>query len=97
MNQKVREPFLRTRMLNFLLGIIILALVVVVIVRDSNTEIFQMLIFALAAIENFIGATVSFSEKKRVRGNVYVLHSFPPASVAFVRFPFPLRSRCLHP
>ena len=73
MNQKVREPFLRTRMLNFLLGIIILALIVVVIVKDSNTEIFQMLIFALAAIENFIGATVSFSEKKRVRGNVYAI------------------------
>ena len=73
MNQKVREPFLRTRMLNFLLGIIILALIVVVIVKDSNTEIFQMLIFTLAAIENFIGATVSFSEKKRVRGNVYAI------------------------
>ena len=73
MNQKVREPFLRTRMLNFLLGIIILALIVVVIVKDSNTEIFQMLIFALAAVENFIGATISFSEKKRVRGNVYAI------------------------
>ena len=73
MNRKVREPFLLTRMLNFLLGIIILALIVVVVVKDSNTEIFQMLIFALAAIENFIGATVSFSEKKRVRGNVYAI------------------------
>ena len=73
MNRKVREPFLLTRMLNFLIGIIILALIVVVVVKDSNTEIFQMLIFALAAIENFIGATVSFSEKKRVRGNVYAI------------------------
>lgn len=73
MNQKVREPFLFIRTVNFILGIIILALIVVVIVKDSNTEIFQMLIFALAAIENFIGATVSFSEKKRVRGNVYAI------------------------
>ena len=73
MNQKVREPFLLIRTVNFILGIIILALIVVVIVKDSNTEIFQMLIFALAAIENFIGATVSFSEKKRVRGNVYAI------------------------
>ena len=73
MNRKVREPFLLTRMLNFLLGIIILALIVVVVVKDSNTEVFQMLICARAAIENFIGATVSFSEKKRVRGNVYAI------------------------
>ncbi|MBR4139506.1 MAG: hypothetical protein IKT88_06060 [Lachnospiraceae bacterium] len=73
MNRKVREPFLLTRMLNFLLGIIILALIVVVVVKDSNTEVFQMLIFALAAVENFIGATISFSEKKRVRGNVYAI------------------------
>ena len=73
MNRKVREPFLLTRMLNVLLGIIILALIVVVVVKDSNTEVFQMLIFALAAVENFIGATISFSEKKRVRGNVYAI------------------------
>ena len=73
MNRKVREPFLLTRMLNFLIGIIILALIVVVVVKDSNTEVFQMLIFALAAVENFIGATISFSEKKRVRGNVYAI------------------------
>ena len=73
MNRKVREPFLLTRMLNFLIGIIILALIVVVVVKDSNTEVFQMLIFALAAVENFIGATISCSEKKRVRGNVYAI------------------------
>ena len=41
MNRKVREPFLLTRMLNFLIGIIILALIVVVVVKDSNTEVFQ--------------------------------------------------------
>ena len=32
-----------------------------------------MLIFTLAAVENFIGATISFSEQKRVRGNVYAI------------------------
>ena len=73
MSQKVREPFIITRTVNFVLGLIILALMVVVLVKKTDTEIFEMLIFVLAAIENFIGATISFSEKKRVRGNVYAI------------------------
>ena len=43
--------------------------------QDTGTEKFEMLIFFLAAIENFIGATVSFSERKKVRGNVYAIVS----------------------
>ena len=73
MSQKVKEPFLKTRVLNLILGMVILALILVAIVKDSNTEIYEMLIFALAAIENFIGATVSFSERKKVRGNIYAI------------------------
>ena len=73
MSQKVREPFIITRTVNLVLGLVILALMVVVLVKRTDTEIFQMLIFVLAAIENFIGATISFSEKKRVRGNVYAI------------------------
>ncbi len=73
MSQKVREPFIITRIVNLVLGLIILALMVVVLVKKTGTEVFQMLIFVLAAIENFIGATISFSEKKRVRGNVYAI------------------------
>ena len=73
MKPKVREPFFVTRAVNFILGIAILALVVAVIVMDGNTEIFEMLIFLLAAVMNFIGATVSFSERKKVRGNIYAI------------------------
>ena len=73
MNQKVREPFIITRIVNLILGLIILALIVVVLVKKTDTEIFKMLIFVWAAVENFIGATISFSESKRVRGNVYAI------------------------
>ena len=73
MKRGLREPFFITRAINFILGVIILALMLVVLIKKSGTEIFEILIFALAAIENFIGATISFSEKKRVRGNVYAI------------------------
>ena len=73
MKHGLREPFFITRAINFVLGIVILALILVVLIKKSGTEIFEMIIFALAAIENFIGATISFSERKRVRGNVYAI------------------------
>ena len=73
MKPKVREPFFITRAMNFLLGIVILALVVVTLVMKTNTEIYQMIIFVLASIMNFVGATISFSESKRVRGNIYAI------------------------
>ena len=73
MKRGLREPFFITRAINFILGVIILALMLVVLIKKSGTEIFEIIIFALAAVENFIGATVSFSEKKKVRGNVYAI------------------------
>ena len=73
MNQKVKEPFLYTRIFNLILGITILGLLFAVLIKKDGTEIFEVLLFALAAVENFIGATVSFSEKKRVRGNIYAI------------------------
>ena len=73
MNKKVREPFFITRTINLILGIIILVLMVLVMLNIGNRDIFKMLIFALAAVENFIGATISFSEQKRVRGTVYAI------------------------
>ena len=73
MNKKVKEPFLGPRIVNFLIGLVILALVVVVLVKREGTEIYEMILFALAAIENFIGAIVSFSEQKKVRGNIYAI------------------------
>ena len=56
MKRGLREPFFITRAINFILGVIILALMLVVLIKKSGTEIFEILIFALAAIENFIGA-----------------------------------------
>ena len=73
MNQKVKEPFLYTRIFNLILGITILGLLFAVLIKKEGTEIFEVLLFALAAVENFIGETVSFSEKKRVRGNIYAI------------------------
>ena len=73
MKRGLREPFFITRAINFILGVIILALMLVVLIKKNDTEILKIIIFALAAVENFIGATISFSEKKRVRGNVYAI------------------------
>ena len=73
MSKKVKEPFLGTRTVNFIIGLVILALVVVVLVKREGTEIYETILFALAAIENFIGAIVSFSEQKKVRGNIYAI------------------------
>lgn len=73
MNKQVKEPFLLVRAFNLLLGIIILALIVVRMVTQNNAQIYEMIIFALAAVENFIGATISFSQQKKVRGNVYAI------------------------
>ena len=73
MNKKVKEPFLGIRTVNFLIGIVILALVVLVLLKREGTEIYEMILFALASIENFIGAIVSFSEQKKVRGNIYAI------------------------
>lgn len=73
MNKKVKEPFFLSRVLNMILGIIILALIIVVIMKDTGTEIYEMLIFALAAAENFIAATICFLQQKMVRGNMFAV------------------------
>ena len=71
MNKKAREPFLIARICNLILGIAILVLLVMALVKENNTGILSVLVFALAAIENFIAATIHFSEQKKVRANVY--------------------------
>ena len=73
MNKKVKEPLFGIRMVNFLLGITILSLVVISMVQKDGIDLIETIIFALAAIENFIGATISFSEHKKVRGNIYAI------------------------
>ena len=73
MNKKVKEPFLTARAVNMVLGFIILLLILLVIYKDSHTEFFQVMIFALASVMNFIAATVYFSEKKKLRGNIHAV------------------------
>ena len=73
MNKKVKEPFLVGRTLNMVLGFVILLLILLVIYTDSETKVLEIIIFALAAIANFVTATINFSEKKKIRGNLYAI------------------------
>lgn len=73
MNKKVREPFFVSRLLSMLIGIIILGLLAFVLVRGGDTAIYEMIIFALAAVENFIAAIICFVQQKTVRGNMYAI------------------------
>lgn len=73
MSKKVKEPFSAVRMINLVLGFIILTLIFVILTKSGDTKIYEMIVFALAAIENFIAATVGFSEKKKMRGNAYAI------------------------
>ena len=73
MNKQVKEPFFGTRMVNFLLGVTILSLIIVNMVQNDGTDLLETIIFALAAIENFIGAIISLSEHKKIRGNIYAI------------------------
>ena len=84
MNKKAKEPFFAARAINMVLGFIILLLILLVIYKDSDTEIFQIMIFALTAVMNFIAATINFSEKKKLRGNVYAFISAVFLIVAIV-------------
>lgn len=71
--KNVKEPLQGTRLINLILGFVILGLVLIVVTKDGGTEIYETLIFALASVENFIAALVSFSEQRKVRGNVYAV------------------------
>lgn len=73
MSKQVKEPFLPARAFNLFLGIVILALIVVRMFAKDSAAVYEMLIFVLAAVENFVGATISFSQKKKVRGNLYAI------------------------
>ena len=73
MNKKVREPFLIARICNLILGLVILVLFAITLIKEERAGILSVVLFALAAIENFIAATIHFSEQKKVRGNVYAV------------------------
>lgn len=89
MKKKVKEPFLAARTMNMILGFVVLMLILVVIYKDSETKLLEIIIFALASIGNFIAATVDFSEKKKLRGNLYAFACaffFIAAVVTTIRF-----------
>lgn len=71
MNKKGKEPLLFLRSMNFLLGVMILVLLLLAFLKVEGKEVFEIMVFALVAIENFVGATISFSEQKKVRGTIY--------------------------
>lgn len=71
MNKKGKEPLLFLRSMNFLLGVMILVFLLLAFLKVEGKEVFEIMVFALAAIENFVGATISFSEQKKVRGTIY--------------------------
>lgn len=73
MNKKVKEPFFAARLLSMIIGIIILGLLVAVLLMDGGTMIYEMIIFALAAVENFIAAIICMVQQKTVRGNMYAI------------------------
>ena len=71
MEKQVKEPYLLGRLMTLILGVIILGLMIARIVIGSGAKVCEMLIFSLAAVMNFIGATISFSQQKRTKGNIY--------------------------
>lgn len=73
MNKKAKEPFFASRMVSMILGIAVLALMIMILVMDGGTEIFEMLVFALAAVINFISSMICFIQQRMVRGNMYAI------------------------
>ena len=72
-NKKVREPFFGARVANTVLGLVILALLILILFQEGGNWVMEAVVFLLVAIENFIVATIKFSEQKKIRGNVYAV------------------------
>ena len=70
MSKKVKEPFFVARVVSVAIGLVILALILLVLYKGENTDLYKMVIFGMAAVLNFISATIGFSEGKRMRGNL---------------------------
>lgn len=75
MKQKDKETSFGLRILNFFLGLTILFLLFLRLFVNEERRVFEIMIFALAAIENFVGATLSFSAQNWIRGNIYAIVS----------------------
>ncbi len=66
-----KDKYFSARMANMILSAVILFLVLLTVTLEQGKDIYYVLIFALASIETFIAATVSFAEQKKGRANVY--------------------------
>lgn len=73
MNKKAKEPFLVSRIVNMFLGNLTLVLLLVMLFKESGKEVLEILIFALAAVINFISAIICFMQQRMVRGNIYAM------------------------
>ena len=73
MNKKVKEPFFIARVINSCLGVASLGLMLLVVLKDQSTAIFEILMFVFVGVMNFIAATISFSVQKKVMGNIYAV------------------------
>lgn len=73
MNKKAKEPFFISQVVSMVLGIVVLAMIIVVLVKNQGTQIYETLIFALAAVINFISAVKCFIQQRTVRGNIYAI------------------------
>lgn len=75
MKRKDKEASYGLRILNFFLGLTILLLFFLRLFVNEGRTVFEIVIFALAAIENFVGATLSLSVHNWIRGNIYAIVS----------------------
>lgn len=73
MNKKAKEPFFVSHVISLVLGVIVLGMIVAMLLIEQGTEIYETLIFSLAAGINFISAVRCFSQQRMVRGNMYAV------------------------
>ena len=73
MNKKAKEPFFVSHVISMLLGVAVLVMVILLLIKDQGREIYETLIFALAAVINFISAVRCFIQQRMVRGNMYAI------------------------
>lgn len=73
MSKKVKEPFFVSHVISLILGVMILVMVAALLIMDQGTELYETLIFAMAAVINFLSAMKCFIQQRIVRGNMYAV------------------------
>lgn len=75
MNRREKEPLFWIRVVQVLMELVILGLIIVWLIAKPPAGVIGSVIFLMAAVDNFLGATVYFSAQKRVRGNICAILS----------------------